>query len=1126
LPQGKLKVLTGSNAAVKIGARRMVIKKNFLEEKNQMKLKKFTPLLRGAAATTAALLTLSTVAYGVAKSDLAVGWVDGFFGIEDRTLYEERTTEIPSYTIPGSLEGFSYLKGTNFKKNHATAEAYEQALYEHAIREGEEGFALLRNENDTLPLKSNSKIALFGWNCYNIPSGHTGVVAGNYPHVSSGWGGGATYDPIHTQITLKTAFDNIDSITVNDTVTADDFTGKMNSAGGYKDDRAFDEVFTANDAWNITSDTIAIVAVGRGGGEGSNYKPDTSNEEGKDPLQLGDAELAMIKYAKEHCAKVVLLVVSANAMELGPAVQKGGEYEVDAIGFCGIPNDYQYQGIANVLAGKVNATGGLTDTYLYDNSFNPATINMGQQQYSDTNTISAGGDLLGRSGSINYRANNYIVEAEGIYVGYKYYETRYYDSIANPDYKATATIGSTKKGEAWNYANEVIYTFGHGLSYIPYTQEITDVKVNLSEGGSVTATVKVTNNGTKDGYFLAQLYVNRPYTQYDIEHKVEKSAVDFLNSKKVSVKKGESETIRISVPTRYLASWDSTALNGKGTYILDQGDYLFTAAPGAHAAVNNFLKEQEKTTDETTVLGTVVKWNLAEFDDETFATSNGVEVRNQMQNADINYYYGEEKVKYLTRSDWEGTFPKNYTNYTNGSGIAPEDPFTLAGAAKLDEWIRELQNAQYKVTPVADESKWVNVTGVIPDNIGEGKEYASVWEWLLRYVAVEKPEAFSDIHSNEWQTVAKALNLGTSLNSVGESGGTSKTFAEIGNPNSKQTESVVGYAQVLPIGNEGKNVAINVASNTLLGSSFNPDLAYEWGLLEGEGGLWLQDANVGGGTAMTVWGAGLNQHRHAYNGRNSEYMSEDPMLTNRIGEAQMRGAVEKGAICGPKHMGFNDQELNRQGNATYMTEQKVRETDTRCYEGALRVDEGNGTGVMMSFARIGATNCTNSVGYVKNIMREEWGFTGIISTDFGQSNYHEVGSMIMATINEYAGMGRGTEYTNSTEDTATITKANYITLGDARKDPAFAAQARQTALYILFTQARTGSGIYVERRANMGEDIVVPATTNTYQVAVGKLEIAGWEGIFIALEVVFGVLTALAGGAWIASLVLPEKEEN
>ncbi len=136
------------------------------------------------------------------------------------------------------------------------------------------------------------------------------------------------------------------------------------------------EKFSAKDTWVIPSNSIGIVAVGRGGAEGANYKPDSASN-AVDPLALSDQEIAMIDYARSHCDKVVVLVVSANAMELGPIV-KGGEHEVDAIGFCGIPNDYQYGGIAKVLVGLADATGGLTDTYLYDNSFNPATINMGQ----------------------------------------------------------------------------------------------------------------------------------------------------------------------------------------------------------------------------------------------------------------------------------------------------------------------------------------------------------------------------------------------------------------------------------------------------------------------------------------------------------------------------------------------------------------------------------------------------------------------------------------------------------------------------------------------------------------------------------------------------------------------------
>ena len=1112
-----------------------------------MKLQKHKQLLRGVAATAAALLTLSTVAYGVAKSDLAIGWVDGFFGINDRTIYHDWVEKVEDTVIEGE-PGWVNLPGRPHQMDHDTVDAYAEALRAHAIRQGEEGFALLKNDNDALPLNKSaagSNVALFGWNAYNMPSGHTGVVAGNG---RPGRGQTESTDR-YAQITLKDAFDSISGITVNNTVTADQFTGAMagpSRGGGWGGGSAtpwetyeytIPEVApgdTVTNGWTIDKNTTTgIVVLGRGGGEGNNYKVDAATN-AEDPLALSPDELRLVELAKEKCAKVVVLIVSANAMELGDLVEEGGRYEVDAIGFCGIPNDYQYQGIANVLAGEVNATGGLTDTYVYDNSFTPASINMGQQQYSDLNTITSFNDPLGRN-TTNYLADNYIVEAEGIYVGYKYYETRYFDSIVDPEgTNATAAVGSTQAGQAWNYANEVVFPFGQSLSYIPYTQEITSVEVDNSETGNVTATIRVTNEGDEDGYFLTQLYVSRPYTEYDIENKVEKSAVDFLNSAKVEVAAGESEDVTITVPTRYLASWDSTALNGEGTYIMDAGDYIFTAASGSHAAVNNVIDYLGHDTDGTTEIGEVETWNLAAFDEETFSVSNGVEVRNQMENADINYFLGEDAVTYLSRSDWEGTFPKNYTDYTNDSGIAPEEQFTISGADKETEWLTELISAQYNVTPSSNESDWVNVDGVLPEEVANGT-YSSVWQWIMS-VAVSDPEAFSDIHSDEWQAVRDAIPLGTAIASTPQGGHSTQTFPGIGNPGSVQSESVAGYSQTLKLSN-GETMKLNVASNTLLGASFNPDFAYEWGLMEGEGGLWLQETESPSeysAQAVTVWGAGLNQHRHAYNGRNSEYMSEDPMLTNRIGEGQLRGAVEKGAICGPKHMGFNDQELNRQGVACYMTEQKVRETDTRCYEGALRVDEGNGTGVMMSFARIGATNVTNSVGYINNIMRGEWGFTGIVTTDMGQgAGYHEMGALIMASVNQYAGFGTNSFYMvdangneSSADDAIVSERWSYITLGDARKDPVFAEQARDTALYVLFTIARSGSGLYVERVWSEGEDIIVPGYEIEHHDPVGTIETADWEYIFISLEVVFGVLTGLAGLAWIASEVIPSKEDK
>lgn len=599
-----------------------------------MKSKSLRPILRGSVATTASLLALTAVGYSVAKSPLAVGWMDGWFKA-DRTKWNEWDEDVPGYTIPGSFEGYSYLKGKSYETTDKTIQDYAKRLKANAVRQGEEGFAVLKNDNTALPLKKSNagnKVALFGWNAYNLPSGHTGVVAGNVVGDTTDSRGNTTHHEAYlNHVSLYDAFESMEGIEVNETVKAEHFTGKMtgpSNGGGFGGKQnpwsdinyKIPEVAPTDDnisSWNIDkASTTAIVALGRGGGEGNNYKVDSATG-ADDPLALSTDELKIVKLAKEKCSKVVVLIVSANAMELGPLVQKGGEYEVDAIGFCGIPNDYQYEGIANVIAGKVNATGGLTDTYVYDNSYTPASINMGEQFYSDLDTIKNFNDPLGRGvtevGLNGYFADHYIVEAEGIYVGYKYYETRYYDSMVDPSgTKANSSKGSSKK-QAWDYNDEVVYTFGHGLSYIPYTQTIKSIDVDLSETGKTVARVEVENKGTEDGQFLTQLYVSKPYTAHDKEAKVEKSAVDFLNSKKVTLKAGEKKTVEISLPTRYLASWDSTAKNNTGTYILDEGDYYFTVGSGAHEAVNNVLAKQGHDTDKTTTISDTVTWNLEAF---------------------------------------------------------------------------------------------------------------------------------------------------------------------------------------------------------------------------------------------------------------------------------------------------------------------------------------------------------------------------------------------------------------------------------------------------------------------------------------------------------------------------------
>ncbi len=405
-------------------------------------------------------------------------------------------------------------------------------------------------------------------------------------------------------------------------------------------------------------------------------------------------------------------------------IAKGGAHEVDGIAYIGVINDYQCAGIAKVLTGQVNATGALPDTYVADNASIPAVMNFGGGYYADYDIVARGDDPrypgveIGNEtagsfgGSNTYNGGHFIVEAEGIYVGYKYYETRYYDSIMNPGSRANSGKGATQ-GSAWDYSAEVLYSFGHGLSYLDYTQTLKSVEVDKAPGGNVTAVVELKSNSNQDGYFLAQLYVQQPYTDYDRQNGVEKSAVMFLNSAKTQVKAGGTAEVTITVPSKYLASYDYKSAK---TYILDAGDYLFTAAPGAHAAVNNFLDHQGKTAADgmdAEANGAVLTWNVGALDAETFSVENGVKVTNAAETADLSYWTGTDTVTYLSRQDWEGAYPINYNT---------DVEIRLADSPKKDAWIAELRSETYTIqnnSPAAEggaDAVWPYISPAAVEN--------------------------------------------------------------------------------------------------------------------------------------------------------------------------------------------------------------------------------------------------------------------------------------------------------------------------------------------------------------------------------------------------------------------------
>lgn len=1029
-----------------------------------MKAKKFTPAMRGLAALMTCLMVLSIVGTGVANT---------YRGALDDTLGTESYVTINDDSA------------ARFKTDYATIEDMAAAARDIAIREGEEGTVVMKNDNGVLPLKANANVALFGLAAYNVygPKGGNADAA-SLADALAGAG-------LNVNETLKDYYmTNI--INMHTEMRANRWTGKevpttvydhmYVSAPGDWTTYQIAEVppaefetlgVPANWKEAIAKDSIGICVFARGAGEGNTYKPGSAlnyagEATGEDPLKLSADELAVVEAAKETCSKVIVLLNTGNNMMIAD-IAEGGSHEVDGICYIGCPNDYQTIGIANVLTGKVNATGALASAFVRDHQSIPAVQNVGGDYFADYEIVCRNDDPrypgkeIGNigtgsfGGADTYNGGMYIVEAEGIYVGYKYYETRYFDAVMGQG-NANSAAGATQ-GSAWNYSDEMLYTFGHGLSYLDYTQTIKSVMVDRSVNGNITAVVEVKNNSNQDGKFLTQLYVQQPYTDYDRTNLVEKSAVMFLNSAKVDVAAGKSKEVTITIPTKYLASYDA---NNAKTYILDAGDYYFTAAAGAHEAVNNILAAQGKTVaDGMDAAGSkaVVSWKLDALDNTTFAIANNTTVTNVADDADLNYWL-PGTVTYLTRQDWN-TFPINYNKLN----------LKIADSPKKDQWIAEMRGETYTISDTGAAAEAVPGPKFTASEIGA--------------------EQLNNINDPYWDKLVHAITIDEAVGAVIHGGSRSDTLTNIDNPVVIQNEGPTGISAGYTDEATGKTYKFNVNSQTLLGCSFNPELAYQWGLVEGNSCLWVE--------RYDLWGSGLTLNRTPYNGRNYEYISEDPMLTNVIGREVIQGCSDKGIINGPKHMGFNDQEHNRAGISAYMTEQKFRETDLRGFEGAL--SDAFGMGVMIAFNRIGATNAAHHVGMIQKIVRGEWGFKGLISTDMMNNYlYFNAESMVMAGITQVADFAADNSHINLGEGGVDAVWP-HISLETVSKDSNLVEQARENLKYQLYIFANSAILNISTQRVNTWWDTALTVTTYASSI----------------LAVLFFL-------AWVVLTLLPEKK--
>lgn len=949
-------------------------------------------LWRGLATLFTFIFSLTIIIGVVAESYKAT--IDTALGTLSEKFVSENTEDDPLYD--------KFQPSAEVLNEDGTGNSH--ALIQKAIdlnrQQAAEGAVLLKNNNadgQGLPLAGNSQVTLFGIRSHVSLLGSSFGVKAQGPYIS--------LEQALTQ--NKTDFKNTIAYTLNNNFATGEVTRGATLDSWSGDEFEFEGAgFTVNPVMTAVYDKLnetylhsenetpsaeydpgepsaaeikavnsdyaasfaeygdaAIVVISRPSAESKDYLPGgvVDGLGAEEPLQLTANERDTIEMAKKCSDNVIVLLNSANAVEIGDLKN---DPEIDSILWIGFPGCYGMLGVSDILCGRTSPSGALPDIYATYNMSAPAMQNMGNFQYEN------GADMLTRgAGQTGGTTGNYLIEAEGIYVGYRYYETRYYDSVFGNG-NAGSPVGAYASSTEWDYDKEVAYGFGYGLSYTDFTQEFEgEPEFNVStdpETGVCDATavfhVKVTNTGDMAGKSIVQIYGQAPYT----EGGVEKSAVQLLNFGKTdTLKPGESQVISVEVDLQYIASYDNTYDNGDGTvgtYILDPGTYYFAMGNGAHDALNHMMARQgadpESLSGESNSAMAYEHKITEDFISSTaFSVSKtGEKISNQLDYADWNYFQPGE-VTYLSRTDWAGTYPKSYT-----------------GMTLVNEELINLLNGNYYTIQTDDDTSgitWGKDSDLMFYEMYGTDFDDAKWQDLLDKMTLEEAQYLATFGG---PSIPGVSSIGTVETYMTENAGNGVAV----NLNaSKDTGAPWSISASDPNGNWHPEVFANAP---LVAASFNQDLYKEVGSFIGEEALF---------TGIPIlWGPGLNTHRHAYNGRNGEYYSEDPVLSGSAAMEFAIGALDYGLIAAPKHFAFNDQETNRSGVAPYMLEQRAREVELRAYQIAFEAtkydteeEDAGMRGLMISFSKIGPVECTASYELMTEILKEEWGFKGYAVTD-------------------------------------------------------------------------------------------------------------------------------------------------
>lgn len=782
----------------------------------------------------------------------------------------------PMSTLIGLATGNGTLSD---ETNEEAAEVAEEIM--------EDGIVLLKNES-LLPLNETKKLNIFGWESINPAYGGAGSGGINdlYDIVSLNQGLENAGFSINQE--LVDFYNNYGADNPEMSIQKQSWTLPEPPVDTYSD-----ELIKSAKEYS----DVAVVVLSRKAGEGHNDIPmdvrkaaydNNSDEyddfpEGEHYLQLSQTERDMVDMVCSNFDNVIVVYNGANQFELGFA----DEYpQIKSVVWCPGTGNVGFNALGKVFSGEVNPSGKTPDTFIYDMTTAPWWNNAEKTEYTNLADLAVEGMNAGTAQVYAPAFTNYV---EGIYVGYKYYET------------------AAQEG-AIDYDKTVQYPFGYGLSYTEFEQKMGELE---EKDGQISVDVEVTNTGDVAGKDVVEVYYEPPYTNGGIE----KSSANLIEFAKTDLlQPGESQTVTVTFSIEDMASYDE---NHAKAYVLEKGDYAISINSDSHTV----LDQKTYTADKDVVY----KGENKRASDDTAAT-------NVFEDA-------KGDVTYLSRAD-------HFANYEE------------ATAAPASAELGEPYVSEYHLNSNFDKTTYLNDEDVMPTTGADnGLTLADMRD--------------ADYDDPRWEKLLDQLTVDEMANMIAMAGYQTAAMDSVGKV------ATLDFDGPAAINNNFTGVgSIGFPIEVVVASTWNKELAQAWGECMGK---ISQEMGAEGWYAP-----GMNTHRTAFGARNYEYFSEDGVLAGNMGAKAVEGARKYGVYSYIKH--FALYEGNAKMVSVWSNEQAIREIYLKPFE--ISVKQGGANAVMVSWSFLGDKWTGECSNLINTVLREEWGFRGMVLTDFFRNNGH------------------------------------------------------------------------------------------------------------------------------------------